>query len=174
VNILLELLHKLVEKKNSVVVIEHNLDVIKTADWLIDLGPEGGKGGGRIIAEGVPESVAQSRTETGSFTGLYLYEELERDRKYAQTAITRAETHRPYEPIMENEEEAPKVKRTVKPKADKTATEEKTASKPKAVKSGESKTKAAKSKAATSKVVKPKAPEPKTAKPKKSKSTPST
>lgn len=88
VNILLELLHKLVEKKNTVVVIEHNLDVIKTADWLIDLGPEGGKGGGRIIAEGTPEYVAESRSETSSYTGLYLHEELERDRKYAASAIT--------------------------------------------------------------------------------------
>lgn len=80
VNILLELLHKLVEKKNTVVVIEHNLDVIKTADWLIDLGPEGGKYGGRIIAEGTPEKVAEERAQTGSFTGLYLHEELERDK----------------------------------------------------------------------------------------------
>jgi excinuclease ABC subunit A len=174
VNILLELLHKLVEKKNTVVVIEHNLDVIKTADWLIDLGPEGGKGGGRIIAEGVPEAVAQSRVETGSFTGLYLYEELERDQKYAQTAITRAETHRSYEPIVENEEEAPKAKRTVKSKADKTETEEKKASKPKSTKPKESKTKATKSKVVKSKVAKPKATEPKAEKTKKSKSITST
>jgi excinuclease ABC subunit A len=75
VRILLELLHKLVEKGNTVVVIEHNLDVIKTADWLIDLGPEGGKFGGRIIAEGAPEQVA---TKKESFTGKYLREELER------------------------------------------------------------------------------------------------
>jgi excinuclease ABC subunit A len=75
VRILLELLHKLVEKGNTVVVIEHNLDVIKTADWLIDLGPEGGKFGGRIVAEGSPELVANAE---GSFTGKYLREELER------------------------------------------------------------------------------------------------
>jgi excinuclease ABC subunit A len=84
VRILLELLHKLVEKKNTVVVIEHNLDVIKTADWIIDLGPEGGKNGGRIIAEGTPEHLAESYKATGSYTGLYLSEELERDRRYAQ------------------------------------------------------------------------------------------
>lgn len=50
-------------------IIEHNLDVIKTADWIVDLGPEGGDGGGRIIAEGTPEGVAQVE---GSYTGLYL------------------------------------------------------------------------------------------------------
>jgi excinuclease ABC subunit A len=52
-----------------VVVIEHNLDVIKTADWIIDLGPEGGDGGGRIIAEGTPEDIAKNRQ---SYTGMYL------------------------------------------------------------------------------------------------------
>ncbi|MDO7843273.1 excinuclease ABC subunit UvrA [Sphingomonas immobilis] len=66
---LLEVLHALVEQGNSVVVIEHNLDVIKTADWVIDLGPEGGVKGGEIIAEGTPEKVAK---EPRSFTGKYL------------------------------------------------------------------------------------------------------
>ncbi len=66
---LLHLLHGLVEKGNTVVVIEHNLDVVKTADWIIDLGPEGGDGGGRIIAEGTPEQVAKNKT---SATGGYL------------------------------------------------------------------------------------------------------
>jgi excinuclease ABC subunit A len=66
---LLEVLHRLVEQGNSVVVIEHNLDVIKTADWVIDLGPEGGVKGGEIIAEGTPETVAK---EPRSFTGHYL------------------------------------------------------------------------------------------------------
>ncbi|WBH17455.1 excinuclease ABC subunit UvrA [Sphingomonas radiodurans] len=66
---LLEVLHALVEQGNTVVVIEHNLDVIKTADWVIDLGPEGGVKGGEIVAEGVPEVVAQ---EPRSFTGKYL------------------------------------------------------------------------------------------------------
>jgi excinuclease ABC subunit A len=66
---LLEVLHRLVEGGNTVVVIEHNLDVIKTADWIIDLGPEGGARGGRIIAEGTPEKVA---TTVGSATGEYL------------------------------------------------------------------------------------------------------
>ena len=57
---LLEVLHRLVDQGNTVVVIEHNLDVIKTADWLIDIGPEGGDGGGRIVAEGTPEDVAKA------------------------------------------------------------------------------------------------------------------
>ena len=55
---LLEVLHALVDQGNTVVVIEHNLEVIKTADWILDLGPEGGDGGGRIVAEGTPEDIA--------------------------------------------------------------------------------------------------------------------
>ncbi|MBY0306158.1 MAG: excinuclease ABC subunit UvrA [Sphingomonas sp.] len=66
---LLEVLHALVEQGNTVVVIEHNLDVIKTADWVLDLGPEGGVKGGEIVAEGTPEKVAGVK---GSFTGRYL------------------------------------------------------------------------------------------------------
>ncbi len=66
---LLEVLHALVEQGNTVVVIEHNLDVIKTADWVLDLGPEGGVKGGEIVAEGTPELVAKAN---GSFTGRYL------------------------------------------------------------------------------------------------------
>ncbi|EBA16131.1 excinuclease ABC subunit A [Roseobacter sp. SK209-2-6] len=66
---LLEVLHELVEQGNSVVVIEHNLDVIKTADWIIDIGPEGGDGGGEIVATGTPEAVAK---EPRSHTGRYL------------------------------------------------------------------------------------------------------
>ena len=66
---LLEVLHRLVDGGNSVVVIEHNLDVIKTADWIIDMGPEGGVRGGMIIAEGTPEQVAEN---VASFTGAYL------------------------------------------------------------------------------------------------------
>lgn len=69
INILLKALNKLVEQGHSLLIIEHNLDVIKTADWVIDLGPEGGKGGGQIVAEGTPENVAKVK---GSYTGKYL------------------------------------------------------------------------------------------------------
>jgi excinuclease ABC subunit A len=65
---LLEVLHALVEQGNTVVVIEHNLEVIKTADWILDLGPEGGDGGGRIVAQGTPEEiVANPESHTGRF-----------------------------------------------------------------------------------------------------------
>ena len=74
---LLEVINKLVERSNTVIVIEHNLDVVKTADHIIDIGPEGGAGGGRVIASGTPEDVA--RTE-GSYTGQYLKELLGADR----------------------------------------------------------------------------------------------
>ena len=69
IDLLLKVLQRLSEEGNSVVVIEHNLDVIKTANWLIDLGPEGGAGGGEIIAEGSPEAVAANKA---SHTGHYL------------------------------------------------------------------------------------------------------
>jgi excinuclease ABC subunit A len=65
---LLEVLHRLRDGGNTVVIIEHNLDVIKTADWIVDLGPEGGSGGGQIIATGTPEDVAQNpASHTGRF-----------------------------------------------------------------------------------------------------------
>jgi excinuclease ABC subunit A len=68
VRMLLEVLHRLVDKGNTVLTIEHNLDVIKTADWVIDLGPEGGTGGGEVVAEGTPEEVARvPRSHTGRF-----------------------------------------------------------------------------------------------------------
>ena len=78
---LLEVLHELVEQGNSVVVIEHNLDVIKTADWIIDIGPEGGDGGGEIVATGTPETVAE---EPRSHTGRYLKEMLKPKRVAAE------------------------------------------------------------------------------------------
>ncbi|MBY4896514.1 excinuclease ABC subunit UvrA [Cupriavidus sp. AU9028] len=73
--LLLKVIHKLRDQGNTVVIIEHNLDVIKTADWLLDLGPEGGAGGGQIIARGTPEAVAASKA---SFTGRYLAPLIER------------------------------------------------------------------------------------------------
>ena len=69
IELLLTVLHRLRDHGNTIVVIEHNLDVIKTADWVVDLGPEGGDGGGRILAAGTPEAVAQV---AGSYTGRYL------------------------------------------------------------------------------------------------------
>ena len=78
---LLDVLHELVDQGNSVIVIEHNLDVIKTADWIIDIGPEGGDGGGQIVAVGTPEEVARS---TDSHTGRYLAGLLGTDRVAAE------------------------------------------------------------------------------------------
>ncbi len=75
---LLDLLHRLVEKGNTVIVVEHNLEVIKTADWVIDLGPEGGEGGGQLVVAGAPEQVAKSGK---SFTGTFLKPLLKRQRK---------------------------------------------------------------------------------------------
>jgi excinuclease ABC subunit A len=84
IRLLLGVLHRLTEHGNSVVVIEHNLDVIKTADWVIDLGPEGGAGGGRIIAEGTPETVAAT---PGSHTGHFLNLLLQNTPALATTAL---------------------------------------------------------------------------------------
>ena len=78
---LLEVLHRLVDQGNSVVVIEHNLDVIKTADHILDLGPDGGVRGGEIVAEGTPEEVAH---EPRSFTGQYLANMLDKSRQAAE------------------------------------------------------------------------------------------
>jgi len=69
IGLLLRVLHQLRDAGNTIVVIEHNLDVIKTADWLIDMGPEGGSGGGSVVAEGTPEAVAAN---AASYTGRYL------------------------------------------------------------------------------------------------------
>jgi excinuclease ABC subunit A len=77
---LLAVLHRLRDEGNTVIVIEHNLDVIKTADWVIDLGPEGGDGGGSIVAEGTPEQLARA---SGSYTGRYLKRVLARGKKAA-------------------------------------------------------------------------------------------
>ncbi len=70
---LIEVLQRLVDSGNSVLIIEHNLDIIKVADWLIDLGPEGGDRGGELIAEGTPDQVMKTK---GSYTGKYLREHM--------------------------------------------------------------------------------------------------
>ena len=75
---LLEVLQKLIDRGNSVLVIEHNLDVIKVADYIIDMGPDGGAKGGQVVCYGTPEEVAQCKE---SFTGKYLKEELEQTKK---------------------------------------------------------------------------------------------
>ena len=69
IDLLLKVLHQLRDAGNTIVVIEHNLDVIKTADWVIDMGPEGGAGGGTVVAEGTPEQIA---AHPASHTGQYL------------------------------------------------------------------------------------------------------
>ena len=69
IQLLLDVIHRLRDAGNTIVIIEHNLDVIKTADWIVDMGPEGGDGGGIIIAEGTPEQVALNET---SYTAKYL------------------------------------------------------------------------------------------------------
>lgn len=86
---LLLVLQRLVDSGNTVLVIEHNLDVIKTVDHIIDLGPEGGDKGGQIIATGTPEKVATSKK---SYTGHYLKPILERDRKRMKEKIEQAES----------------------------------------------------------------------------------
>ena len=80
---LLEVLHELVEGGNTVVVIEHNLEVIKTADWVIDMGPEGGDGGGEVVGVGTPEDIAENPR---SYTGAFLKEVMSRRGKYGQAA----------------------------------------------------------------------------------------
>jgi excinuclease ABC subunit A len=74
---LLIVLQKLRDQGNTIVIIEHNLDVIKTADWVVDLGPEGGNGGGQVVAEGTPEEIASNRK---SYTGQYLRPLLRKNR----------------------------------------------------------------------------------------------
>ncbi|WP_261807461.1 excinuclease ABC subunit UvrA [Lapidilactobacillus luobeiensis] len=89
---LLEVLNRLVDDGNTVLIIEHNLDIIKSADYLIDLGPEGGEGGGTIVATGTPEEVAQV---AASYTGQYLAPILQRDRERTLTSIAKIKSERP-------------------------------------------------------------------------------
>ncbi len=115
---LLDVLHELVDQGNTVVVIEHNLEVIKTADWIIDIGPEGGDGGGEVVAQGTPEDVA---AEPRSYTGDYLKPLLKKSRKAApkseerkkKTALARASAAASRRPMRKapDEETAPEPKR---------------------------------------------------------------
>jgi excinuclease ABC subunit A len=86
VRLLLHVLHRLVDRGNTVIVIEHNLDVIKTADWIVDLGPEGGNKGGRVVATGTPEEVSRV---AGSYTGQFLKTLLNGRKPARQTVGTR-------------------------------------------------------------------------------------
>jgi len=78
VRMLVDVVQQLVDKGNTVIVIEHNLDLIRAADWILDLGPEGGAGGGEILTQGTPEAVAEVDE---SDTGQFLKEEFDRERK---------------------------------------------------------------------------------------------
>ena len=80
---LLDVLHELVDQGNTMIVIEHNLEVVKTADWVVDMGPEGGDGGGEVVAEGTPEQIARN---PGSYTGQYLKAVLARKAKNGRKA----------------------------------------------------------------------------------------
>jgi len=91
IRILLKVLNKLVDKGNTVIVIEHNLDVIKSADYIIDVGPEGGRRGGQIMGFGTPEELAEMPQ---SSTGVFLKEELKRSRYYNREASSIEETEK--------------------------------------------------------------------------------
>ncbi|MGH1422566.1 MAG: excinuclease ABC subunit UvrA [Hyphomonas sp.] len=108
---LLEVLHELVDTGNTVLVIEHNLDVVKTADWVLDIGPEGGDGGGQLIAAGTPETIAKTK---GSWTGKFLAEAFRRqdERRAAANKRTRAKA----KPKTAAKSKTP-AKKTTKPKA---------------------------------------------------------
>jgi excinuclease ABC subunit A len=90
IKMLLGVLARLRDAGNTVVVIEHNLDVIKTADWVVDLGPEGGDAGGRIVAQGTPEAIAQNEA---SHTGRYLAQALEKQRDRPRPVRQSASAH---------------------------------------------------------------------------------
>ncbi len=116
---LLEVLQALVETGNTVVVIEHNLEVIKTADWILDLGPEGGDGGGRIVAEGTPEAVAKSaESHTGSYLAEYLGVRRKRGRAAARAKTPkRANGAAPKKPRKPHKSRAAPRRGEVRPEA---------------------------------------------------------
>ena len=149
---LLEVLHELVDTGNTVVVIEHNLEVIKTADWILDLGPEGGNGGGEIVAAGRPEEVAE---EKRSYTGHYLKDILKRQKSRGPARKAPKRIEMPMPP--RKEKPAPKTKAKAKGKA---KAKDKAAEKPKTAKA--STKKPAAKKASTKKTADKKTPAGKT------------
>jgi excinuclease ABC subunit A len=134
---LLEVLHRLTDLGNTVIIIEHNLDIIRNADYLIDMGPEGGEGGGRIVAQGPPELVAYA---AGSHTGHFL------QRYYAESGMVDASEHLPPIELPDLEKKAPKAKFIKPEKKTGVPTASKEKPEPKAAKSAAKKT--AKTKAA--------------------------
>ena len=86
----MEVINKLVDKGNTILIIEHNMDVIKLADYIIDIGPEGGKGGGEVVAKGTPEEVAKNKK---SYTAAFLKKELAQKKN---SAITRQRESKPF------------------------------------------------------------------------------
>ena len=98
---LLEVLHRLTDLGNTVIIIEHNLDIIRNADYVIDMGPEGGEGGGRIVAQGPPEIVAHT---PGSHTGHFL------ERYYTNAGTLNSNGHLPPVVLPDLEKKAPKPK----------------------------------------------------------------
>ncbi len=86
---LLEVLHELVDRGNTVLVIEHNMDIVKTADWIIDLGPEGGEEGGKVIATGKPEQIAKMDTPTGHAVDEALHHDLQRKNRSGPASLQR-------------------------------------------------------------------------------------
>ena len=104
------MLQSLVDKGNTVIVIEHNLDVIKNADWVIDMGPEGGSGGGNVVAEGTPEAVA---AVPESHTGPYLAEILDGHARAGEVPVL--------QPVNGAAKRKPAAKKTAKAKAGATA-----------------------------------------------------
>ncbi|MBC7384680.1 MAG: excinuclease ABC subunit UvrA [Cryobacterium sp.] len=95
---LISMLQILVDQGNTVIIIEHNLDMIKVADWVIDVGPEGGSLGGNVVAEGTPEVIAEAKN---SYTGKYLKEALKRDALRAMRVPDKTSSHSPVDPLLE-------------------------------------------------------------------------
>jgi len=139
---LLIVLHSLVEKGNSVLVIEHNLDVIKTADWVIDMGPEGGSGGGKVIASGSPEDVAASKiSHTGKFLGPLLEAGRKANAAKKQTVKADADSSAATKPVVTKSAPAKKTaasKPAVKATATKSAPAKKATTKKPVTKSAKS------------------------------------